>query len=368
MRIARIVVTRFRLPFREAYVTAAGSATHREGFIVRIETDGGLRGVGEGALLPHETQGVEALGERMRALAQGVAGLAIEDFFTLDGSGAADVEAVAWAPISIAAWDLAGRLHGVPLSRLLDPDASGRVAVNALIGGGDVAAVTKSALAARKAGYGTVKLKVGLAKTVEEERLRVAACRLALGTDVRLRLDANGAWGEQQAIETLRALASYDIEYVEQPVAPGGLETLRRVREASPVRIAADEDVTDRASAERVLKAGAADALIVKPLQSGGVVLSCMIATAAAAESVSVTFTTSIDSGIGTAAALQLAAANGAGRHGLSTLSLLEDDLIAEGLPIEGGMMRLPETPGLGVELDEAALGRYAVGEWEIKA
>ena len=79
--------------------------------------------------------------------------------------------------------------------------------------------------------------------------------------------------------------------------------------------------------------------------------------------------TTSIDTGIGTALALHLAATlpDEALAHGLATLDLLEDDLIEEpGLPVVRGMMRLPDTPGLGVELDEEALMRYSDGWHEV--
>jgi L-alanine-DL-glutamate epimerase-like enolase superfamily enzyme len=142
-----------------------------------------------------------------------------------------------------------------------------------------------------------------------------------------------------------------------------------RVRASVPVPVAADEGVTDRASAQRILQAEAADVLVLKPLQAGGIGRACLIAGEAAIRSVDVTITTSMDSGIGTAAALHLAAARGGRAHGLATLSLLEDDLIEDpGLPILNGLMRLPVAPGLGVELDEAALARYAIGEWEMKA
>ena len=68
MIITRVRVVRFRVPFREPYVTAAGRATDREGFIVQLGTENGLSGVGEASLLPHES-GVEALGEALRGLA-----------------------------------------------------------------------------------------------------------------------------------------------------------------------------------------------------------------------------------------------------------------------------------------------------------
>jgi o-succinylbenzoate synthase len=369
MRITGIRMTQYRVPFRAPYVTAAGTVSHRDGIIIQMETNEGLSGLGEGSLLPHHAAGTEALADRILALARGLAGRELEDFFTLDGHEAA-VDAEAWAPLSIAAWDLAGRMHGIPVARLLNPSSSRSVAVNALIGGGSIEALEGSARAARDAGYRAVKLKVGFLPALEAERERVAACRRALGPEVRLRLDANGAWTVDEAVEALSSLAAHGIEYVEQPLPPGQLEALHGLREAVPVRIAADEDITDLASAALVLKTEAADLLVVKPLQCGGIVLACMITTAATAAGAGVTFTTSIDTGIGTAAALQLAAANGTGgAHGLATLTLLEDDLVLDpSLTIENGLMRVPDAPGLGIALDHEALTRYSVASWEVCA
>jgi L-alanine-DL-glutamate epimerase-like enolase superfamily enzyme len=185
-----------------------------------------------------------------------------------------------------------------------------------------------------------------------------------------LRLDANGAWSEQQAIEMLAALADHEIEYIEQPVAPGGLETLKRVREASSIRIAADEDASDIPAAKRVIEAGAADILVLKPQSLGNFHSTAYLIGRARANGVGVVITTSIDAGIGTAAALHLAAAmNNGVAHGLATLPLLEDDLITEpGLSVQDGVLCVPAGHGLGVELDEDALDRYAVGRWETMA
>lgn len=367
MKLTRVRIVRYRVPFREPYVTAAGSAMHREGFIVQLESDTGLHGFGEGARLPHEAEGLDALGEMIRNAAASVLSDGLDAFLASDQDEDAAGDPLASAPVSIAAWDLRARSLGMQLAQLLNPGASSRAAVNALIGGIPREAVERAAAKAQLAGYRTVKLKVGVAASLEDEVARVEACRFAIGPGVRLRLDANGAWSEEQAIEVLTALAPYDLEYVEQPVPPGDPESLRRIRDATSVRIAADEDVTDRASAQRILRAVAADVLVLKPLQAGGIGRTCLIAGEAAKYGVDVTITTSIDSGIGTAAALHLAAARGGRAHGLGTLSLLEDDLIETGLPMEQGLMYLPAAPGLGVELDEAALARYAVDAWELR-
>jgi L-alanine-DL-glutamate epimerase-like enolase superfamily enzyme len=215
-----------------------------------------------------------------------------------------------------------------------------------------------------------------MAEDAAAEVARVAAVREAVRPSTYLRLDANGAWDVPRAIDVLRELAPYNIEYVEQPVPPGDLEAMARVRqgaqlspdtslltEAPPLRIAADEDVTDAASARRVFNAAAADVIVVKPLQAGGLKDWISLLELSPGDAV---VTTSIDTGVGTALALQLAAASGATyAHGLSTLPLLEDDLIVQTLGVQDGRMALPQATGLGVDVDEAALDRYTVSRWQ---
>jgi L-alanine-DL-glutamate epimerase-like enolase superfamily enzyme len=211
-----------------------------------------------------------------------------------------------------------------------------------------------------------VKLKVGLGPSLAAERERVAIVRRAIGPGVQLRLDANGAWDPDTAIEALCALREYDLELVEQPVPPGNLAAMRRVREAAGVPIAADEDVTDLEAAERVLATGAARLLVVKPMVVGGLVAARRIATLARAYGGGAILTTTIDSGIATAGALHLAVTLPDDGHafGLATAELLAADIIDSTLAVRGGEIALPAGAGLGVGLDEKELERRTVADW----
>ena len=158
-------------------------------------------------------------------------------------------------------------------------------------------------------------------------------------------------------------MVRHDVEYVEQPVA-GDLAALARLRSSVGVKIAADEDVADAGSAAAVIVSAAADVIVIKPVALGGIGPSWRLMQAAKAAGLGVTVTTGIETGVGTAAALHLAAAlGGEGAAGLATLDLLESSLVRERLVIEGGSMVLPPGPGLGVSLDERALSRYATRE-----
>lgn len=241
--------------------------------------------------------------------------------------------------LETARLDLDGRRRGVPLL-----GTEGEVSVNATIG---AASDERAADAARRAvdeGFGCVKLKVGMAGSTAAEAQRVRLVRDAIGPATLLRLDANGAWEVDEAVAAIRAVERFGIELVEQPVAR--LADLARVRRTVGVPIAADEAVTSAIAAEEILRAEAADLLVVKPAVVGGLSEGRRILALAPG-----IVTTTVESGVGVAAALHLAATIEAPqRHcGLATVPLLADGLVGASISVVGGRMRVPDGPGLGV-------------------
>ena len=113
--------------------------------------------------------------------------------------------------------------------------------------------------------FSAVKVKVGSPGDVD----LVAEVRDAVGPQVALRVDANGAWDVDTAVATIKRLARYDLEIVEQPVA--SLDDLARVRRAVDVPVAADECVRSLEDARRLRALDAADAIVLKQQPLGGV-------------------------------------------------------------------------------------------------
>ena len=209
-------------------------------------------------------------------------------------------------------------------------------------------------------------MKVGRDIAADGERLR--AVRAALGPNADLRIDANGAWNEEEAVEALAALSVHGVALCEQLVPPGpnAVAGLARARAVSPVPVAADESCTSMADLRALLDAGAVDAVVIKPLRTGLAEALAMICEATARD-VPCILTTTFDTGIGTALAIHLAALLPEPRPacGLATLPMLAGDVV-RGCPTpDRGALALTDTPGLGVELDEGALDRFATGPWE---
>ena len=378
VKVTRIRWAPYRIPFRAPYETAHGAATHRTGVIVRLDSDSGHVGLGEASLDPSITEGaVEALLPQIEAPASALVGADPADVDgILDPYLAGDDAArAAHCAIETALADAGARAAGQPLAHLIgQPSETGAassratVAVNATVASHSLEAAAAAALVARVAGFGCVKLKVGMETTVAAEVARVAAVREVIGGDIKLRLDANGAWDEATAIVAIRALEAFDIELIEQPVSADDLAALGRIRRAVTTAIAADEALSDYASAERAI--AHADVVVLKPMRLGGISTASYVARYAAASGLDAIVTTTIDTGIATAMALHLAATlpDHGRAHGLATASLLESDLLVRPLAIERGYMKLPLDAGLGVELDEMALARYTSDWREVSA
>lgn len=372
IRITDVFWIPFCLALREPFHTARGLVTHRSGLVVALDTDAGIVGLGEAS--PHPLLGDAAVRETAASLVRvaprilGGGAAHVEDgpaaVDTLIGDATHKIPPALRCALDTAACDALARAQGVSLARFLGHPVRASVPVNAVIGAPTARAAAHHAAAAREEGFRCIKLKVGMARTVEEECRRVAGVRRVLGQGIRLRLDANGAWTVETAIRTIRELEAYDLEFIEQPVAPGDLDGMEAVQSAVGIPIAADDDVTSLSSARRIIERGAARILVVKPMVVGGLRTSRAIVSLAADRGYSALITTTIDGAIGRGAALHLAATlpPDGPACGLATEALLAHDF-ATGLPVvHQGKMTVPDGPGLGLAIEQLCFRHTAHG------
>jgi L-alanine-DL-glutamate epimerase-like enolase superfamily enzyme len=227
--------------------------------------------------------------------------------------------------IDLAMWDLEGRRLGVPVWKLLGATAALPVEVSATFTG-----------SAEVAGFGCVKVKVGLAD--DDERL--VAVREAVGPSVAIRIDANGAWSVDEAVSGLRQLSVVGIELCEEPVH--GLSEIARVASAVPVPIALDEST----ALDGALETRVCDAVCLKVARCGGISGLVEAAERARAVGYRVYLGSTLDGPLAIAAALHAAAAvRPELACGLATLDLFERP---HGPRASGGRLAPPPGPGLG--------------------
>jgi o-succinylbenzoate synthase len=359
MKIRQIEVTAFRIPFLRPFAIGGISVEARAGILIRLHGDDGRVGLGEAA--PHPLAGEAVLRDMMQSI------VAAREMLRLAGPTELDavldrLEAVrspeARAGLEMACWDLAAQAAAVRLAEMLAPTVRQRVPVNALIDRLDPADAAGAAREFAARGFCCLKLKVG--RNVGEDAARLAAVRAAVGPQVRLRIDANGAWSLDEALRFLPQLAVYDLDYVEQPVADAA--ALAQVRRAVDVPMAADECVTDAAAVQRLANLRAADVIVVKPALLGLRAAVAVVRTAHAC-GMKVVVTSVLDTSVGIAAALHLAATlpDPVLPCGLATASLLAGDLACEPLVPHGGWLEVPPGPGLGVRLSAESLRRWGI-------
>ncbi len=220
----------------------------------------------------------------------------------------------------------------------------------------------------RASGCRTAKVKVAerdaVARgTAEAEDIeRVAAVRDALGASGAIRVDANGGWDVGTAARMLRRLAAYSLEYAEQPCAT--LDELAALRRLVDVPVAADESVRKAEDPLRVRAAGAADIVVLKVQPLGGVRNALRVADACG---LPVVVSSAVDSSVGLAAGVALAAALPRLPYacGLATMSLLAGDVTARPLAEADGSLPVRRPPA-----DPAELAKWEAdpGPWRRRA
>jgi L-alanine-DL-glutamate epimerase-like enolase superfamily enzyme len=191
----------------------------------------------------------------------------------LRNAGQQGVGAMALSAVDIALWDLKARILGVPLADLL-PRFHRRVPV---YGSGGFTSYTDDRLASQLAGWvdagiPRVKMKIGREPARDPERL--AAARDAVGPEVQLMVDANGAYGRMEASAWAHRLKEeWDVSYLEEPVTSNDLEGLRLVRDQAPpgLAIAAGEYAWDVYACDLLLRAKAVDILQADVTRCGGI-------------------------------------------------------------------------------------------------
>lgn len=332
----------FSLPLSSPLSTAEGVIDRREGFLVRYDNRG-VTGVGEATPLPGWTESLsecrDALERALDAAERGhTAGL-----LELGGTPAAR------HGFSTALLDADARADDRPLYRWLsDGRHCNRVPVNATLGDADAAETAAAAQRAVDAGFACLKVKVG-ARPVGADLDRVRRVRTAVGDDVALRLDANGAWERDEARDAFDALDGMDVEYVEQPLAAADLDGLADLR-GGPVGVAVDETLATRSMAD-VLDVGAADAVVLKPMALGGPRTAHTLALRARKAGVEPVVTTTVDAAVARAAAVHVAAAvPDVAPCGLATADRLSSDLAPDPAPVADGSVAVPQEPGLGFD------------------
>ena len=343
------------------FALAANPVT--EGAVVTLISEDGIRGYGYGSASAHMEAPLSKLFAALEALIGRVIGAdlsAIPDTMArLDRAHPGDNQAK--AAIECALHDTAARQQDVPLYQFLGTKLRDEVPILRILSIKTPEEMAQNAAKRVVEGYRHLKIKVE--GKVEDDVARVHAIREKVGSDVHLTVDANQSYTVENAIEALNRMAKYDIALAEQPVAKNDLIGLKRVTDAVPMTVEADESANGLARVEELAKGHIVDAISLKIPKLGGLRNTLAAARICEAHGLSYRMGAAVGSRLLSAQAMHLAAVLPAieGPCELGEFARLLDDPF-EGIEIENGHLRLPQGPGSGVSLrrDDATAGTDA--------
>jgi L-alanine-DL-glutamate epimerase-like enolase superfamily enzyme len=353
--ITSVEVAPFSVPLRSEAKVALAVPVNADNVLVRLRTSDGVIGYGEvSAYSPvmSETQGTGlALARPLGSLLLGRDPFDLPQL--LDGMiHISPRSSGIIAAFEMALWDLCGKIAGQPVYRLLGA-ARESFETDCTVFLGSPEEMAKVAVEWVREGFPAIKIKLGEAPSLDIERVR--AIREAVGPKVRLLCDANQGWSVSDALIALRGIAPYGLDFCEQPVKDWDWNGLRHVRANSPVPIMADESVHSPHDAIEGLRHDAFDMINIKLMKTGGVLPAVRLAHIAAAANVPCMVGCMAETRLALTAAAHVVMSQAIIRWAdLDAYHEMAVDLCSGGMKVERGVVTLPDTPGLGVEMDPA--------------
>jgi L-alanine-DL-glutamate epimerase-like enolase superfamily enzyme len=251
----------------------------------------------------------------------------------------------------MAMHDIAAKHAGIPLYAFLGGKKK-VIQTDLTIGINTPDQMAATAIQFKQQGVKVIKVKLG--KNGEEDVLRIQKIREAVGPEIKLRTDANQGWSFQTAIDTLNAIAQYDVEFCEQPMHKRYDHLLPELKSKVSIPIMADESVFDHYDAERLIKNNSCTYINIKLAKSGGILEAQKIADIAAKYNMPCMLGGMVESRLALTAKVHLAMAhNNIHFYDLDTCLLghLTDPVI-DGARYNNYFLELDDVPGIGADID----------------
>jgi len=381
MKITRIDTIPIRLPTRRVHQWASLTTPIGVYVIVKLYTDGGLVGLGEAPVLK-DWGGDHGryFGETPRTtlhvindiLAPVLKGQDPQRFEAIHALMDKAVKGYPYckAAIDAAMYDVVGKALNVPVYQLLGGCFRDRVSIAHSLGLMDIEKAVDEALQAKAEGVKTIKLKGGIDQKRDVELVK--QIRNAIGAELNICVDANQGYPTPKAaIKVVKAMEAFDLLYMEQPVE--GIDRMAEVARRVDTPIMADESAWTAEDVLEIVRRKAADIISIYTTKPGGMFKAKRVAAVAQAAGLQCNVNGSVETGVGNAANLHLAASTGVVTLGcvipVSTPKgkgkgiagiYYQDDVIQEPFDYADGDIIVPAKPGLGIELDEDKLKFYS--------
>jgi len=338
------------------FTIATTTMHYAQNLFIRVFTDSGFYGVGECSAFPMivgETQATcYEMAKDFAGIWKGKDPLELEARMAeLDGYTA--FNETCKSAFDMALYDIGAKHAGMPLYRFLGAKGKKDLETDITVGIGSPQVMATQALAFREQGFRIIKIKLGKEPAHDVERVR--SIRGAVGKGIKLRIDANQGWSFEDAQLALAAMEEFDIEFCEQPMRHWNDEHLPALRKMTSIKIMADESVFDHHDAQRLIRNGACDSINIKLAKSGGILEAIKINSVSQESSIPCMMGGMLESRVALSAFAHFATAHdNVIYYDMDTCMLgHKADPVTGGVRYNGFLVELPDTAGIGADIDE---------------
>jgi len=383
MKITKIETIPIRLPTRRVHQWASLTTPIGVYVIIKLHTDEGLIGLGEAPVLkdwggdygkyfgetPQTT--VHIINDILMSALKDQNPLQFESIHARMDKAVKGYP-YCKAAIDAALYDVAGKALNVPCYQFLGGLFRDRIPIAHSLGLMEIEKAVDEARQVIAEGIKTIKLKGGVEQKRDVELVK--QIRLAIGPDLNICVDANQGYPTPKAaVKIIRAMEEYSLLYMEQPVE--GIDRMAEVAHRVDTPIMADESAWTPEDVVEIVQKKAADIISIYTTKPGGMFKAKKVAAVAEAAGLKCNVNGSVETGVGNAANVHLAASTGVvtlgcvvpvsspkekAKQGIGGI-YYQDDIITEPFTFEDGSIVVPSRPGLGIELDEGKIKHYRI-------
>jgi glucarate dehydratase len=371
MKITDVETTVVTMPFEAPIRWAFGTRTGTTRTIVKVHTDEGITGIGESYGGKATALGVQSLKPLVIGEDPFNTEHLVSKFIGFSGRGVLPIgHPMFFAPIEIACWDIIGKTLNTPVCKLIGGMNRKKIPFSAFVfyrykgesgvGGEstpkDIVKYCSDAI--DKWGFKVLKLKGGvLHPRIEVETIK--ELRETFGEETGLRIDPNAIWSVETSIQVGRELEKYNLEYYEDPT--WNLEGMAQVRKKVNIPLSTNMCCISLDQIPPAIRLGAIDVILTDLHQWGGIWNGKKLAAIAETFQLGLSMHSCAELGVSTAVMLHFAASTpyltyACDQHYHHHV----DDIITKPFVYKDGCMTLPDGPGLGVELDDDKVDKYA--------
>jgi L-alanine-DL-glutamate epimerase-like enolase superfamily enzyme len=357
--ISSIEIYKLFIPLKEPFLISLGPIPNAENIIIIIKTQNGAIGYGECSpfmiINGESADTCLVVAQYLAKVLLGQDALHIEKCMQIMDKTIYGNSSIKSA-FDIALYDIAAQIAELPLYKYLGGKKDKVLFTDMTVSIDHPQKMKDDAIKFKAQAFPAIKVKLG---EKENDIERIKAIREGIGNEIPLRIDANQGWpNADEAIKILKELAFFNIEHCEEPIPRWQFMDLKKVSDASPIPIMADETCGNHHDAERLIKLNACHMINIKLGKSSGIFNALKIIDIAAKANIPLQIGGFIESRLGMTAAAHLALTSEYVHYcDFDTPLMFTEDPIKGGIKyLEKGIIEVPEAPGLGAVVDELFL------------